>query len=113
MADDSLENMWRVVPTSFVNMGRDHRPRCWPWSDENELPYGRNGVDKPLRGGSGPNGKMKHCTRATEKRYLFTQSIDSCSLGAISVHICVGPHGCTGKGQDGKEHPHSYQAHAA
>lgn len=56
VADDSLENMWRADPASFVNLGPAHRPRCWPWSNDVELPYGRSGADKDLRG-PGPNGK--------------------------------------------------------
>ncbi|KAL7549610.1 hypothetical protein ACHAWF_012872 [Thalassiosira exigua] len=82
VADDSMENLWRADPSSFINLGPAHRPRCWPWSDGNLLPYQRTGTDAPLLG-PGPNG-------------------------AISVHICIGPHGCSGK-----DHPHSYQAQAA
>jgi hypothetical protein len=84
VCDDSLENMWRLDPLSFVNLGPDHRPRCWPWSESNVLPFERlgEGNDAPLFG-PGPNG-------------------------AISVHTCKGPFGCSGK-----DHPHSYQAQAA
>ncbi|KAL7538382.1 hypothetical protein ACHAXR_008516 [Thalassiosira sp. AJA248-18] len=82
VADDSLGNLWRADPSSFLNLGPAHRPRCWPWSNESNLPYQRIGSDAPLHG-SGPNG-------------------------AISVHICIGPHGCSGK-----NHPHSFQAQAA
>ena len=41
VADDSLEQLWRADPYSFVNLGPAHRPRCWPWSNENALPYQR------------------------------------------------------------------------
>ena len=42
IADDSLDNMWRADPTSFLNLGPDtHRPRCWPWSNDTVLPYER------------------------------------------------------------------------
>ena len=41
IADDSLDNMWRAEPTSFLNLGPDHRPRCWPWSNDTVLPYER------------------------------------------------------------------------
>lgn len=82
--DDSFKNAWRVDPLSFVNLGPNHRHRCWPWSESNVLPFERmgRGNDAPLRG-PGPNG-------------------------AISAHTCIGPFGCSGKG-----HPHSYQAQAA
>ena len=41
VADDSMENVWRVDPSSFVILGAVHRPRCWPWSNANVLPYDR------------------------------------------------------------------------
>lgn len=41
VADDSKECMWRADPLSFVNLGPVHRPRCWPWSNDNALPYQR------------------------------------------------------------------------
>ena len=62
VADDSLENMWRTDPASFVNLGPAHRPRCWPWSNDADLPYGRTGTDKDLRG-PGPNGKRWYLFR--------------------------------------------------
>lgn len=69
-ADDSMENMWHVIPSSFENLGRDRRVRCWPWSGLNSLPFLRPKVDAPMRG-SGPDG-------------------------VISVHTCIGPFGCSG-----------------
>jgi len=59
VCDDSLENMWRVDPLSFVNLGSNHRPRCWPWSDSDVLPFERlgEGNDAPLIG-PGPNGAI-------------------------------------------------------
>eukprot|EP00581_Thalassiosira_minuscula_P009670 CAMPEP_0183708848 /NCGR_PEP_ID=MMETSP0737-20130205/5033_1 /TAXON_ID=385413 /ORGANISM="Thalassiosira miniscula, Strain CCMP1093" /LENGTH=33 /DNA_ID= /DNA_START= /DNA_END= /DNA_ORIENTATION= len=33
-----MENIWRVDPSSFVNLGPKHRPRCWPWSPSDNLP---------------------------------------------------------------------------
>ena len=39
----------------FVNMGRNHRDRCWPWKKGNKLPYKRKANDMPLTG-HGPNG---------------------------------------------------------
>lgn len=41
VADDSMENLWRADPSSFVSLGPMHRPRCWPWSNDNDLPYER------------------------------------------------------------------------
>mmetsp|Transcript_83 Transcript_83/g.174 ORF Transcript_83/g.174 Transcript_83/m.174 type:complete len:131 (-) Transcript_83:123-515(-) len=35
--DDHKENFWVVKPDSFVNLGRDRHPRCWPWSNETVL----------------------------------------------------------------------------
>ena len=63
--------MWRVDPLTFVNLGRTHRPRCWPWSESNVLPFERlgKGNDAPLHG-PGPNG-------------------------AISAHTCIGQFGCS------------------
>ena len=56
VANDRFDNIWRLDHSSFVNLGRNCRPRCWPWSNDNVLPYPRSGKDKPLRG-QGPNGK--------------------------------------------------------
>lgn len=50
------ENLWWADKHSFMNMGRDHRPRCWPWGKGNELPYKRRDADMPLTG-NGPNGE--------------------------------------------------------
>ena len=56
--DDRYEtNMWWADPNSFVNMGRDHRPRCWPWAKGDKLPFSRRKSDLPITG-RGPNGKM-------------------------------------------------------
>mmetsp|Transcript_11520 Transcript_11520/g.16519 ORF Transcript_11520/g.16519 Transcript_11520/m.16519 type:complete len:287 (+) Transcript_11520:128-988(+) len=66
--DDRYEsNMWWADVHSFVNMGRDHRPRCWPWAKGDILPFKRKAADMPITG-HGPNGE-------------------------ISVHISVGPFG--------------------
>lgn len=55
VADDSMENIWRADNESFVNLGRSHRNRCWPWSEGSTLPFERPGHDLPLLG-AGPNG---------------------------------------------------------
>mmetsp|Transcript_10207 Transcript_10207/g.16816 ORF Transcript_10207/g.16816 Transcript_10207/m.16816 type:complete len:289 (+) Transcript_10207:131-997(+) len=66
--DDRYEvNMWWADKNSFMNMGRDHRPRCWPWAKGDILPFNRKNSDMPITG-HGPNGE-------------------------ISVHISVGPFG--------------------
>ncbi|KAL3906332.1 MAG: hypothetical protein SGARI_004051 [Bacillariaceae sp.] len=46
--NDAMENMWILKPETLRNMGRDRRPRCWPWSNETELPpdLERDGVDR-------------------------------------------------------------------
>lgn len=46
VADDSKENVWNFKPGSLVNLGRDRYPRCWPWSNDTELPYERDGIDR-------------------------------------------------------------------
>ena len=43
--------------STFVNMGRNHRDRCWPWKKGNKLPYKRKANDMPLTG-HGPNGEF-------------------------------------------------------
>ena len=53
----SMDNLWRADPFSFFNLGRVHMPRCWPWSNDNRLPYERMGNDASLRG-PGPDGKV-------------------------------------------------------
>mmetsp|Transcript_17651 Transcript_17651/g.26803 ORF Transcript_17651/g.26803 Transcript_17651/m.26803 type:complete len:107 (+) Transcript_17651:782-1102(+) len=66
--DDRYEvNMWWADVHSFVNMGKEHRPRCWPWGKGDILPFKRKASDMPITG-HGPNGE-------------------------ISVHISVGPFG--------------------
>jgi hypothetical protein len=78
-----MQNIWRVDPNSFVNLGRNQRNRCWPWMDaSNDLPYGRPRQDMPLKG-HGPKG-------------------------ALPIHTCKGPFGC-----DGSDHSHSFPAIAA
>lgn len=55
--DDRYEvNMWWADVDSFVNMGRDHRPRCWPWAKGDILPFKRKAADMPITG-HGPNGE--------------------------------------------------------
>lgn len=89
--DDRYEaNMWWADVQSFVNMGRDHRPRCWPWGKGNKLPYKRKNSDMPMTG-HGPNGKI--CWFATVP-YEIVSSNNSClSSGELSVHISLGPFG--------------------
>lgn len=53
IADDSKSHYWVYKPGSLVNLGRDRFPRCWPWSDVNESPYERDGVDRLQAGDSG------------------------------------------------------------
>ena len=43
IADDSMQNMLIADTASFQNLGRKVRPRCWPWSLDNELPLPRSG----------------------------------------------------------------------
>eukprot|EP01082_Thalassiosira_pseudonana_P005710 g5660.t1 g5660 contig2:1000675-1002217(-) len=31
--DSHEDNMWQADPASFVNLGREERARCWPWSE--------------------------------------------------------------------------------
>lgn len=64
--NDHKENMWIVQPNSFRNLGRCRHPRCWPWSNGNELPYEHTGVD--------------------------SSDINEC----YELHVCVGPFGCDG-----------------
>ena len=55
--DDRYEtNMWWADVDSFVNLGREHRPRCWPWGKGEILPFQRKASDMPMTG-RGPNGK--------------------------------------------------------
>lgn len=49
--------MWQADPASFVNLGREERARCWPWSEGDELPFRRTGADAPMTG-NGPNGEI-------------------------------------------------------
>ncbi|KAL7480312.1 hypothetical protein ACHAW6_006003 [Cyclotella cf. meneghiniana] len=70
IADDSMANIWRADIESFSNLGRNHRVRCWPWSEGNTLPFERPPHDLPLIG-TGPNG-------------------------ALPIHVCKGPFGCNG-----------------
>ena len=143
VADDSMKNMWRVDPTSFVNLGANHQPRCWPWSKKVVLPYERYvrlaGYTCPLfyaatltpllathkrigrendapTLGVGPNGKgssntmsLRICVRALPLIFLYSTRCSSLhQVGAVSVHICLGPHGCCDN-----DHPHSLPAQAA
>jgi hypothetical protein len=39
--DDHLDHMWTLDVESLENLGRDVRPRCWPWSEGTELPFER------------------------------------------------------------------------
>lgn len=56
--DDRYEqNLWWADVSTFVNMGRNHRDRCWPWKKGNKLPYKRKANDMPLTG-HGPNGEF-------------------------------------------------------
>ena len=58
--DDRYEvNMWWADKNSFMNMGRDHRPRCWPWAKGDILPFNRKTSDMPITG-HGPNGKCSN-----------------------------------------------------
>jgi hypothetical protein len=68
--NDNFQNGWVIQPGSFHNLGRDRQARCWPWTNDRKLPYGRTGVDR-----------------------------DFCYLpgGAIVLHRCLGPFGCDGK----------------
>eukprot|EP00956_Cyclotella_meneghiniana_P043075 scaffold251771_cov103-Cyclotella_meneghiniana.AAC.5 len=70
IADDSMRNIWHAEPNSFVNLGRNQRNRCWPWSEGNELPFKRPKNDMPLKG-HGPQG-------------------------SLPIHVCKGPFGCNG-----------------
>ena len=70
IADDSMRNIWHADPNSFVNLGRNQRNRCWPWSEGNELPFKRPKNDMPLKG-HGPQG-------------------------SLPIHVCKGPFGCNG-----------------
>jgi len=65
--NEHLVNKWTLDKESFVNLGRERRPRCWPWSNEDELPYERTGIDRLDRNKDG------------QKMY----------------HVCIGPFGCT------------------
>lgn len=65
-ANDSMVNLWTIVHQSFRNLGSNRHPRCWPWSNEEELPYAHDGIDHFTP--DGPNG--------------------------IIVHDCIGPFGC-------------------
>eukprot|EP00523_Entomoneis_sp_CCMP467_P017314 CAMPEP_0168804986 /NCGR_PEP_ID=MMETSP0726-20121227/798_1 /TAXON_ID=265536 /ORGANISM="Amphiprora sp., Strain CCMP467" /LENGTH=208 /DNA_ID=CAMNT_0008856847 /DNA_START=117 /DNA_END=743 /DNA_ORIENTATION=- len=64
--DDTKASKWVLKPDSLINLGRDRHPRCWPWSNEMELPYTRDGVD----------------------RYV--------PIGTPWHHLCIGPFGCNG-----------------
>ncbi len=57
IADDSQEFIWHADPASFSNLGQYQRFRCWPWSEDDDLPFRRSGVDSPAHG-HGPNGEL-------------------------------------------------------
>lgn len=57
IADDSQECIWHADPSSFTNLGRYQKPRCWPWSEGDDLPFERSGVDAPVHG-HGPKGEL-------------------------------------------------------
>lgn len=66
--DDHMHNKWVIKqPDLFHNLGSDRHPRCWPWSNEDELPYERPDRD----------------CHAINTNY--------------PMHICLGPFGCDGK----------------
>jgi hypothetical protein len=44
--NDTKNCKWVLKPDSMVNLGRERHPRCFPWSNEQELPYARDGVDR-------------------------------------------------------------------
>ncbi len=69
--DDSKANKWTLDKTTLVNLGRDRRPRCWPWSNDAVLPYPREGQDEP------------------RPRALLD--------GNAMYHMCIGPFGCPGE----------------
>lgn len=91
-------NRWADVST-FVNMGRNHRDRCWPWKKGNKLPYKRKANDMPLTG-HGPNGEFvvpyihlpsrdASINMALSNNTVFLPFF----TGEISVHISIGPFG--------------------
>lgn len=67
MFNDHMENKWILKPNSFRNLGRNCRPRCWPWSNEEDLPYDYLGMDSDDINQDYP------------------------------VHACIGPFGCNGE----------------
>lgn len=47
IANDAVMNYWTFKPGSLVKLERDTAyPRCWPFSDANESPYTRDGVNR-------------------------------------------------------------------
>lgn len=40
-------NIWVLKPNSFQKLELNQHPRCWPWSNDTELPYERTGSDSP------------------------------------------------------------------
>jgi hypothetical protein len=56
--DQYDDEAWRAVPSSFVNLGRESRNRCWPWTSDEVLPYRRTGADAPVWG-NGPGGALQ------------------------------------------------------
>ena len=67
--NDAMENMWILKPETLRNLGRNHRPRCWPWSNGTELPIDRAGIDR------------------------FHTNYDEPVLSVT----CIGPFGCVGE----------------
>lgn len=43
--DDEKQNYWTFKPGSLIDLGRDVFPRYWPWTNSNESPFTRDGLD--------------------------------------------------------------------
>merc|ERR1712146_796188 len=70
VADDSKNDVWMVKSGTLRNLGPDSSyPRCWPWSEDDQLPRCRPPVDVPF-----PPKKKE-----------------------VPVHYYIGPFGLTGK----------------
>ncbi|KAL7479904.1 hypothetical protein ACHAW6_005623 [Cyclotella cf. meneghiniana] len=82
--DQYDDDAWHSIPNSFVNLGRNARNRCWPWTADHVLPYRRTGADAPVWG-NGPGGALK-------------------------VHVDLGPFL---EKNVGRKRPQSFQAYAA
>ena len=84
--NDISQNKWCLEDAkTFVNLGSGQRVRCWPWSNQEVLPYKRSGVDEI------PPSPPAH---------LYEKRGDEIPM---QNHFCIGPFGCSAN-----DHEHNY-----